>query len=147
MSVVLRIATQADLVRVLAMVQQCHEEVALVVDDIESAILPLLEGTPAAVLYLIGPPMAPVGYSLVSFGYDFTAGGPTATLAELFIRPAIRGRGVGSEAVLALAQGLSAHGIRALSIKSDVANPRAKVFCRRLGFVPEDSHIRMIRAL
>jgi len=144
-SVSLRIADSADFDRARALVAAFHSEQGTGGLDIDAALSPLLDGLPHAVLYLIGPPKSPVGYALVSFGYAIDMGGPVATLAELFIRPPVRGRGMGSEAVNALATALARHGIRALHMDAAATNPRATVFCRRLGFAPRDSHTTMTR--
>ena len=147
MSVILRIATPGDMARALAMATAFHQEQNRSTDGLQEALAPLLDGLPAAVLYLIGPPKAPVGYALVSFGYGLDFGGPTATIAELYMRPAIRGRGMGAEAVAAIAGALGQHGVRALHMDAAAANPRATVFCRRLGFSPRASHTVMTRLL
>ncbi|WP_108484050.1 GNAT family N-acetyltransferase [Oceaniglobus ichthyenteri] len=147
MSVTLRIATQEDHDRALNMATAFHEEVGNSTDAVATALPALLEGLPAAVFYFIGPPRAPVGYTLVSFGYALDLGGPTGTIAELYIRPAVRGRGMGGEAVSALASVLAKHGVRALHMDAAHANPRALVFCRRLGFAARTSHTIMTRLL
>nr|WP_245398670.1 GNAT family N-acetyltransferase [Oceaniglobus trochenteri] len=131
----------------MALASAFHLEEGRSSEGLEDALDALLAGVPNAVFYLIGPPKSPVGYALVSFGYALDLGGPTATIAELFIRPPVRGRGMGGEAVAALAKALSRHGIRALHIDAAAANPRASVFCRRLGFAVRDSHTVMTRAL
>ena len=107
----------------------------------------LLDGLPAATLYLIGPPKSPVGYMLIAFGFDLSAGGVTATIGELYIRAAVRGRGMGSDAVATLAHALHGHGVCALHMEASDANPRAKVFCRRLGFDERTDTTLLIRTL
>lgn len=65
-------------------------------------------------LYLIGPPSSPVGYLAISFGHA-PATGTTARLEEIYVRPPVRGRGMGTESIQALSKMLSQNGIEILS--------------------------------
>lgn len=147
MSVTLRLARPEDHARTLALAIAYHAELGQPTERLDGALGPVLQGLPSAVLYLIGPPKSPVGYALVSFGHALHLGGATATIAELFIRPPVRGRGMGGGAVDALAKALAPHGVVALYIDAPAANPRATVFCRRLGFLPSDARTVMTRLI
>lgn len=147
MNVTLRLATPDDHARALALSTAFHTELGQPTEHLAKALTPLLAGLPNAVFYLIGPPKSPVGHAVVSFGYALDLGGPTATLAEVFIRPAVRGRGMGGEAVGALARVLGQHGIVALHIDAAAAPARATVFVRRLGFAPRPGQTVLTRLL
>lgn len=147
MSVTLRIATPEDQGRALALVTAFHTELGHDTDGLGDALAPLLDGLPNGVLYLIGPPRSPVGHAVVSFGYALDLGGVTASITELFIRPPVRGRGMGGDALDALARALGKHGVRALLIDAADAPARALVFCRRLGFAPRPGQTVLSRLL
>ncbi|NCO22435.1 MAG: GNAT family N-acetyltransferase [Rhodobacterales bacterium] len=147
MSVSLRIATPEDHARALALSTAFHGELGQPTDHLDGALASLLAGVPHAVLYLIGPPKSPVGHAVVSFGYDLGLGGSTATLGELFIRPPVRGRGMGGEAIQALAAALGRHGVVALHIDAAAAPARATVFVRRLRFAARPGQTVLTRLL
>lgn len=148
MSVTLRIATPDDLDRLATMVALCHGELGIEQDDetLRTTLAMVLGGLPQGVAYLIGPPRAPVGYAVVSFGFCLERGGLDATVDEVFIRPAVRGRGMGSEALAALATALGGHGVKALHVEV-ATDSRPAALYRRLGFAPRDATHLMTRRL
>ena len=90
----------------------------------EDLILPLLEGSPHGAVYLIGPARAPIGYAIVSFGWSVEFGGLDGFVDELYLRPAVRRRGIATEALLALGQRLGAAGMTAALDEGEVAGLR-----------------------
>ena len=113
----------------------------------ERSILPLLEGSPHGAVWLIGPRRSPVGYVVVSFGWSIEYGGMDAIVDELYIRPAVRGRGMAGEAINALAQALKQSTIKALHLEVDRSNETAMRLYERCGFVARDSYMFMSRVL
>ena len=108
----LHIATIDDLARLLPMVAAYHAEEGIPSDEahLTAALTPLLEGTPLGVAYLIGPRRSPVGYIVISFGYSVELGGIDGMIDEFWIRPPVRGRGMGMDVLLGLVPALAGHG-------------------------------------
>jgi ribosomal protein S18 acetylase RimI-like enzyme len=111
-----------------------------------AALVPLLEGSPYGALYLIGPERAPVGYLAVTFSWSLEFGGMDATLDEIWIRPAVRGRGMAREALEALIGALRPTGVTALSLEVAPDGPAERLYAR-LGFAPRAGLRLMSRAL
>lgn len=134
--------------RLLPLVAACHAERGLALDDAhrQGALAPLLEGSPYGAVYLIGPARAPVGYLVVTFSWSIEAGGMEAALEDLWLRPAIRGRGMAGEAVSGLLASLKEAGVTAVTLDAAAESPAHRLG-RRLGFAPDDRALRMLRRL
>ena len=145
----LHLAGTDDLPRLLSLVAAFHEHQGFDTDAAhrEKAILPLLEGSPHGAVWLIGPRMAPVGYVVVTFGWSVEFGGLDGIVDELFIRPAVRGRGMGFEAVNSLAHALRDSGVRALHLEADRSDEPMARFSARAGFRPREGYLFMSRVL
>ncbi len=122
----LNLAKPEDLERVMRLVGDFHQEEGINQDDPvrRAAILPLLEGSPHGAVYLIGPARAPIGYVTVSFGWSIELGGMDGFIDEVYIRPGVRGRGIGSEVLLSLPKALAGAGLKALILRSIARPPR-----------------------
>ncbi|MEO0944762.1 MAG: GNAT family N-acetyltransferase [Pseudomonadota bacterium] len=143
MSNLLHLAATKDLDRLSTMVAAFHLEEGLPTTAAmrEAGLVPILEGSPHAAIWLIGPQIAPVGYVCVSFGWSLELGGLDGMIDEFWIREKVRGRGMGSEAIAALQKALQQAGVKALSL--EVANGRdnARRLYRKAGFAPRDYHL------
>jgi GNAT superfamily N-acetyltransferase len=130
------------------MVAACHEFCGIASTDARrrAALEPVLRGTPLGQIWLVGPKMSPVGYVSVGLGWSIELGGPVALLDEFFIREAVRGRGMGAQAIDALAAELAGRGVVALSAEA-VDGSRAQGFFARRGFLRRDGHLLMTRRL
>ncbi len=144
----LRLASTDDLDRLVSLVERFHAETGIDQDDQtrREALYPLLEGSPQGAIWLIGPRSSPVGYVAVTFTWSIRLGGLDAMVDEFFIREKVRNRGMGSEALSALARALADQGVRALHLvaRNDEAATR---FCGRLGFTAHDQTRLMTRLL
>ncbi|MCP9483041.1 GNAT family N-acetyltransferase [Shimia sp. CNT1-13L.2] len=149
MSAALHLAKPEDLDRLLPLVAAFHAEEGITQDDTtrRNALLPLLEGSPLGAIYIIGPTRAPVGYIVLTFGWSVEFGGMDAFVDELFIRSAVRGRGMGSETLLTLSKMLGQAGVRALHLEVDRENETAKRLYARTGFKARDRYMLMTREL
>ncbi|SNR41153.1 GNAT family N-acetyltransferase [Puniceibacterium sediminis] len=145
----LHLATTEDAPKLLPLVAALHVDLGFKTDAAhqERSILPLLEGSPHGASWLIGPRRAPVGYIVVSFGWSIEYGGMDAIIDELYIRPAVRGRGMAGEAINALAQALKQSTIKALHLEVDRSNEAATSLYQRCGFKARDSYMYMSRKL
>ncbi|WP_424942807.1 N-acetyltransferase family protein [Aliiroseovarius crassostreae] len=145
----LRLATMDDLDRLTTLVAGFHAGEGIVQDDDtrRGALAPLLEGSPHGAIWMIGPRSAPVGYIAVSFGWSIEFGGLDAFLDEFYVRERVRGRGMGSEAMLALTRALAGQGIAAMHLEVDTDNMRARTLYERIGFASRDRYHLMTRML
>lgn len=136
MTSAISLAGPEDLDRVLGLVARYHEEAALPHDDAhrQQVAEPLLHGSPLGAIWLIGPSRAPLGYVMVTFGWSVTQGGMVGWLAEAFIRPSVRRRGIGTEVLHAIAVNLREAGLQALHADVTGLGDAAARFCTRAGF-------------
>jgi ribosomal protein S18 acetylase RimI-like enzyme len=135
--------------RLLPMVAAYHEFEGIDSTDSRrrAALEPMLRGTPLGAVWLIGPKMSPVGYVAVGLGWSIELGGPDAFVDELFIREAVRGRGMGAQALDALAVEMGKRGVVALHLEVANDNTRALSFYARRGFSRRDKYFLMTRRL
>ena len=149
MSANLTLAGPGHLDRLLPLVAAFHDEAGIKLSDEarRAGLAPLLDGIPHGCAYLIGPPRAPIGYAVITFGWSMEFGGLDAIIDELYVRPGVRGRGIASEALIALPRALAAGGLRAIHLEVDRDNAAAVKLYRRAGFAPRDSYIFMSKRL
>lgn len=135
MSTAINLAGPADDDRLLSLMGRYHEEIGLTYDDAYRAAVtaPLLEGSPLGAVWLIGPARAPLGYVIVSFRWSVSLGGMIGWVEEVFIRPSVRSRGIGTEVLHTITVSLGQAGVRALQVRVD-DNTRLAGFCARVGF-------------
>jgi GNAT superfamily N-acetyltransferase len=135
MTTAINLAGPSDDERLLSLMARYHEEAGFGYDDTHRAAVaaPLLEGSPLGAVWLIGPARAPLGYVMVSFGWSVPLGGMIGWVAEIFIRPSVRNRGIGKEVLHAVSVSLGHAGLRALQVRVD-DNARLAGFCARVGF-------------
>ena len=127
MSAQLSLASPDHLNQLLALVAAFHSESGLksTAESRRTGTAPLLDGIPHGCAYLIGPPRAPIGYIIITFGWSVEFGGLDAIIDELYIRPGVRGRGIASEALIALPRALSGAGLRSVHLEVDHSNAAA----------------------
>ncbi|MEM6589492.1 MAG: GNAT family N-acetyltransferase [Pseudomonadota bacterium] len=116
-------------------------------DHRAAAISPLLEGSPNGAIYLAGPARAPVGYVALSFGWSITGGGLETYIDEFYIRPGVRGRGIGTEILTNLPAQLASFGLKALHLDVHHTNTRARKLYEKLGFNANEDYTLMTRRL
>lgn len=143
MSAALTLAAPDHLERVLSLVAAFHTEAGIASTDKTRAagIAPLLDGVPHGCAYLIGPPRAPIGYIVITFGWSVEFGGLDAIIDELYIRPGVRGRGIASEALIALPRALAGAGLRAIHLEVDKTNAPALKLYQRAGFSLRENYV------
>jgi len=131
--------------RLLNMVTQFHLEERLPTTDEErlAGIDALFSGELQAAAWLIGPKSSPVGYIIVSFGFCMAIGGREAMIDEIWIRPSVRGRGMGSQCLAMILKELSQMDIKRVNLDVATDNPQAKALYEKLGFAPHERYQRM----
>lgn len=149
MSAALTLAKPEHLDKLLTLCAAFHAEEGIEQTDEgrHAALEPLLNGSPYGAAYLIGPPRAAIGYIVVCFGWSVEFGGLDAILDELYVRPGVRGRGIASEALIALPNALSSGGLRAIHLEVDRDKEAVIKLYRRAGFRPRDKYMFMTREL
>ncbi|MBU2962146.1 GNAT family N-acetyltransferase [Citreicella sp. C3M06] len=145
----LHLADPSDLQKLAAMVLSFHAERGYGSDQahVEGALTPILDGMPHGAIWLIGPRKAPVGYVMVSFGWSLEYGGLDAIVDEIYVRPAVRRRGMGGDALHQLSVGLREAGVCAMHLEVDRSDDRAQQFYRRNRFKMRDGYALMTREL
>lgn len=149
MSAILTLAKPEHLDRLLTLIAAYHAEAGIELSgEARSAgVAPLLDGIPHGAAYLIGPPRAPIGYVVITFGWSVEYGGLDAIIDELFIRPGVRRRGIASEALVALPRALAGGGLRAIHLEVDKTNENALKLYSRAGFQQRDAFTIMSKRL
>lgn len=135
MTAALTLATETDFERLWPLVRAFRDARGGGIPDdrLAASIRTLLGGTPHGAIWVLGPRSAPVGYVALSFGWRPSDGGLSATVAEIFVREAVRGRGVGTEALGSLLSELSGS-VASVHATCPSAFRRAERFFQRLGF-------------
>jgi len=85
-------------------------------------------------VWLVLRDSAPIGYAIVTFGFDLEFAGRDAYLTELWIDPEARGDGAGAAALDLIAAELRARAISALHLQVRPDNPALRLY-ERTGFV------------
>lgn len=149
MSAALTLGKPEHLDKLVALVAAFHDEAGIHSTDEtrRAGVAPLLDGVPHGCAYLIGPPKAPIGYVVICFGWSVEFAGLDAMIDELYIRPGVRGRGIATEALVALPRALSSFGLRAIHLEVDKDNPNAIKLYRRSGFEAREKYMLMSRTL
>lgn len=149
MSAALTLGKPEHLDRLVPLCAAFHAEEGIAMSDEarRAGLGPLLDGNPYGVIYLIGPARAPIGYIAICFGWSIEFGGLDAIIDELYIRPGVRGRGIATEALIALPRALAEGGLRAIHLEVDRDNAAAIKLYRRAGFATRDKYMFMSRKL
>ncbi len=149
MTAALRLGRPEDLDRLTALVAAFHAEEGVEQDSDtrKAALLPLLEGIPHGCVYLIGPTRAPLGYVIITFGWSVEFGGMDGLVDEIYIRPAVRGRGIATEVLTELPKALAEAGLKALHLEVDRDSKKTMALYQRTGFNPRERYMLMSRKL
>ncbi|MEP4198078.1 MAG: GNAT family N-acetyltransferase [Aliishimia sp.] len=147
MSAALTLATSDHMDKLLPLVTSFHEEAGIdqTLEQRLAALQPLLDGIPHGSAYLIGPPRAPIGYIVVTFGWSVEFGGLDGFIDEIFVRRGVRGRGIASEVLIALPRALANAGLRALHLEVETENHSARKLYAKSGFQLRDGYHLMTR--
>jgi GNAT superfamily N-acetyltransferase len=101
----------------------------------ERALRTLLADPSLGVVGILIATDAPVGYFVLTWGYDLEWDGRDAFLTELFLTPEVRGHGLGNQA-LEHAEALARqHGARALHLMARDENVVARRLYARHGYL------------
>ncbi len=132
----LRLAAQHDVPLATELMREFYAESGYRLDaDRAAAALAALAAEPAlGRLWLIEDAREPVGYVALCFGWSLEYHGRDAFVDDLYLRPAARGKGLGSRALEAVAAESVALGVHALHLEVERVNAPAQALYRKLGF-------------
>ncbi|WP_298857045.1 N-acetyltransferase [uncultured Sulfitobacter sp.] len=149
MSAALTLAGPDHLDKLLSLVEAFHTEADMTSteESRRAGLAPLLGDIPYGCVYLIGPPRAPIGYMVITLTWSVEYGGLDGNIDELYIRPGVRGRGIASEALVALPKALSGAGLRTIHLEVDRTNASALKLYRRAGFILNENYMFMTKHL
>ena len=149
MTTALHLARPDDFDRLDGLVAAFHAEAGFETEARvrQAALVPLLDGSPHGVAYLIGPARSPIGYIVICFGWSVEFGGMDGFVDEIYLRPAVRGRGIASEVRNALPKALASAGLRALHLEVERNDSKAVKLYTRAGFKPRQSYMLMSKKL
>lgn len=149
MSAALHLAKPDDLDRLTGLVAAFHAEQGIEQTDAarRAGLAPLLEGIPHGAAYLIGPARAPIGYVIVTFGWSVEFGGMDAFIDELYLRRAVRRRGIATEVLISLPKALADAGVKGLHLEVDREDEPAQRLYARAGFRARERYMLMSRKL
>lgn len=145
----LTLATADDIETLLPLVAAFHKHHEITQSQAQrrAALEMLFSGDVQAAAWLIGPPRAPVGYIAVAFGFSIELGGRDAFVDEFYIRPAVRGRGMGTQALQLLLPTLRQMGVRAIHLETRQGAAETLRFYQRNGFEARSRYHLMTRVL
>ena len=126
---------QAD--ELIAAVRRYYAEDALAFDEtlVPPAVTRLLaEPSLGRAFFLADEAGTRAGYVVFTFGFDHEAGGPLATVTDLFIEPTHRRRGYGRATLRFVAQTCLALGIRGLELQVETHNTAGQALYQSFGF-------------
>jgi ribosomal protein S18 acetylase RimI-like enzyme len=146
-STAIHLANADDLDRLTALVTafQTEQGEDVTADQRRAGLAPMLDGNPHGAAYLLGPSRAPIGYVIVTFGWSVTLGGLDAFIDTIYLRPAVRGRGIATEVLTSLPRALARAGIKGLHLEVDRDDGAARRLYARAGFTARDRSMRMSR--
>ncbi len=140
--IALRPAVLGDLAEILPRTRslQDHEGIEITDARLEAALRTLLASPELGGVWLVVSDGAPIGYAIVSYGFDLEFGGRDAFLTELYIDEAQRKTGAGGAALALLDPELRARKVQALHLQVRPENPAMRLY-ERSGFVTSPRRI------
>jgi len=138
-----RNATSADLEAVLALHRDFFVEDGYAFREEESRanLALLLDDSSLGRVFVLDDGGTVAGYLVLTFGFSLEFHGLNAVVDELYIAPAHRGRGLGTQALAAAEAVCRELGIRAVHLVVERYKTGAQALYRSVGFVAYDRDI------
>jgi len=138
-----RAAERADVETLLDMVREYYEFDGHTYerDALRQALEGLLDDPARGHAWLICDGPAPIGYVVLTLGYSVEYHGRDAFVDELYIRPAYRRGGIGTQTFAFLEDACRALQVRALNLEVERHNTGAQQFYRAIGFADQDRYL------
>ena len=118
-------------------IRRYYAEDALAFDEalVRPAVARLLaEPSLGRAFFLVDEAGARAGYVVFTLGFDHEAGGPLATVTDLFVEPGHRRRGYARAALAFVAETCRALGVRGLELQVETHNAAGQALYRNFGF-------------
>jgi ribosomal protein S18 acetylase RimI-like enzyme len=141
------LATLEDVEEVADLLGAQLEEHSIVLDasSLRSAIRGIVE-QPSRGAILVGRDPRPIGVACLSFVWTLEHGGQSAWLDELYVVPAMRSRGIGTQLLREAMAHAARVGCHAIDLEVDQDHARAQRLYEREGFQPH-RRARWVRKL
>jgi ribosomal protein S18 acetylase RimI-like enzyme len=122
----IRRAGPGEVERLVALVRRFHGESGHDVGPAQADAVAALYGDPAlGAAWILRAEGHDAGYALACYRHSIDHGGRVAFLDDLWLEPAVRGRGWGKRLLAAACDGLSAGGARAVFLEADPGDAAA----------------------
>ncbi len=143
MSVAIRQARESDLADLLELMREFYAEAGypLNADRARAAFRPLLQVGELGQVWLASFDSQVAGHLVLTFCYGMEYGGRSAFLDDLFVRPALRNRGIGLALVRRAREVCEDLGVRAMHLEVARANGPAQAIYRGVGFASTDREL------
>ena len=143
MTVAMRQASEPDLPDLLELMHEFYAEsgYALNPDRARAAFLPLLGPSQLGEVWLAELEGRVAGHLVLTFCYSMEYGGRSAFVEDLFVRPALRNRGVGRALVGHARKICEGLGVRAMHLEVARTNGPAQTVYRAVGFDSTDREL------
>jgi GNAT superfamily N-acetyltransferase len=143
MGAAMREAAHDDLPVLLEMMEEFYAESGFVLDRGEARTsFEILIGEPQlGQVWLAEEDGEGVGYLVVTYVFAMEHGGTMAVLDDFFVRPAWRGRGVGTSALAWVRRECAELGLRAIRVEVGHDNQAAQAVYRKNGFATVDHRL------
>lgn len=92
-------------------------------------------------VWLICSDEKPIGYAVLTFGFSLESHGRDGIIDEIYIAPAYRGRGIGTQVMKSVEVEARQLGLKKLYLEVERNNHRAKSLYLKLGFEDFDRHL------
>jgi ribosomal protein S18 acetylase RimI-like enzyme len=124
------------------MVRAYYAEDGLELDERRqgAALSALLAGDPLCLAWLIQLAGETIGYVVVTVGFSVESGGRDGFIDELYVAPAMRGRGVGARVLALVEHQARARGLGRLLLEVAHGSPALNLY-RRAGFTGHPRHL------
>jgi ribosomal protein S18 acetylase RimI-like enzyme len=132
----LRLATRADVATLLAMMADFNrsEGISFRRPALERALLRLLRDPSVGFVGLFVESGKPIGYGVLTYGFDLEWGGRDALLTEIYVVPERRRHGLAAAGLRLLEKRAQAGGAKAVSLAVRPENAAAMSLYRREGY-------------
>ena len=144
----LKLASLEDVATILAFCCALNEEDPTFTGETyfdEEAIRTALEelvGNPLlGRAWLIYSENAPIGYVVLAFSFSLESHGRDGIIDEIYIAPAYRGRGIGTQVMKSVETEARQLGLKKLYLEVERNNHRAKLLYQKLGFEDFARHL------
>ena len=136
----LRPATPADLTTLMRFIRNyfAFDHLDFDAKAIRSGLRELLKNRSVGQAFLVISNSSPAGYTILIDSFDLEFGGHVAFVTDLYLEPACRRRGIGTEIMKRLEQFCRRQGVKTIELQAERRNRAALSFYRRLGFRRHD---------